>query len=136
MKIFCSWQADTPGDTGRFFVRNALLDAVKQLKQPEDVEEPIERDLREAIHVDQDRQGVSGSPSLAETIFAKIDRSQVFVADVTLVATSPRLKPAEDETPEKRLINSNVAIEYGRATHSSRRRDDPARAERALRAAG
>jgi hypothetical protein len=40
MKFFWSWQSDTPGDTGRYFVRDALLAAIKQLRQPEDVEEP------------------------------------------------------------------------------------------------
>ena len=40
MKIFWSWQSDTDGKTGRFFVRDALEEAIKQLKQPPDVEEP------------------------------------------------------------------------------------------------
>jgi hypothetical protein len=115
MKIFWSWQSDTDGKTGRFFVRDALADAIMQLKQPEDVEEPHERDLREAIHLDQDRQGVSGTPPIAKVIFDKIDKTDVFVADVTPVASLKRLKPTDGEPPEKKVINPNVAIEYGYA---------------------
>lgn len=110
MKIFWSWQSDTPGKIGRHFVRDALKLAVEQLKQAPDVEEPTSAATRESLHVDQDRQGVTGSPDLARTIFEKIDRSAVFVADVTAVGTAIDGK--------KKLINSNVAIEYGHAHHS------------------
>jgi hypothetical protein len=47
------------------------------------------------------------------TIFRKIDQSAVFVADVTLVGESWTLVKS-GETPKK-LMNSNVAIEYGYA---------------------
>ena len=59
MKVFWSWQSDTPGKIGRHFVRDALAAAIEVLKQPEDVEEPVERDTREALHLDHDRKGVS-----------------------------------------------------------------------------
>jgi hypothetical protein len=85
MKIFWAWQSDTPGKIGRFFVRDALRDAIAILKQAPDIEEPTARANREALHLDQDRQGVPGSPDLARTIFDKIDASKVVVADVTLV---------------------------------------------------
>src|ERR1043166_4613519 len=73
MKIFWSWQSDTPGKTGRHFVRQTLLDAIRDLKQPEDVEEPTERERKDALHLDQDRQGIPGSPDLFRTILEKID---------------------------------------------------------------
>ena len=115
MKIFWSWQSDTPGKTGRHFVRDALAEAVKVLKQPDDVEEPHERELREAISLDHDRLGVSGTPPLAQMILEKIDKAQIFVADVTLVGSVTRFQPIDGEQAEKKLINSNVAIEYGHA---------------------
>jgi hypothetical protein len=118
MKVFWSWQADTPGKTGRHFVRAALADAIEALKQPEEIEEPAERDAREALHLDHDRQGVSGSPDLAPTIFRKIDQSTVFVADVTLVGRIQGEGLAGEDTAAKKLINSNVAIEYGYALHA------------------
>lgn len=110
MKIFWSWQSDTPGKTGRHFVREALAEAIERLKGPQDVEEPVERDLRDAIHLDHDRKGVSGTPELARTIFGKIDRSAVFVADVTTVGQ--QIRP---DGEVRKFINSNVAIEYGYA---------------------
>src|SRR5581483_9125197 len=86
MKIFWSWQADTPGRIGRHFVRDALAAAIDALKQPEEIEEPSEREDREALQLDHDRKDVPGSPDLAPTIYRKIEQSSVFVADVTLVA--------------------------------------------------
>lgn len=52
-----------------------------------------------------------GTPELARTIFGEIDNAAVFVADVTLVAEIP----GSDSSPKMRLINPNVAIEYGYA---------------------
>jgi hypothetical protein len=79
VKIFWSWQSDTPGEIGRFLIRDALKDAIARLKKIADIEEPA----REALHLDQDIQNVPGSPDLARTIFDKIDASEVVVADVT-----------------------------------------------------
>lgn len=113
MKIFWSWQSDTPGRTGRHFIRRALLAAVNELKQPDEVEEPTEREAKDALHLDQDRQGVSGSPDLAPLILAKIDASTVIVADVTPVSTILARMNGDEEVPEKRNMNPNVAIELG-----------------------
>ena len=115
MKIFWSWQFDTPGKTGRHFVRDVLADAIAVLKEPSDVEEPSEREAREALHLDHDRKGVEGSPDLAPTIFKKIDQAAVFIADVTLVDERPISANSPTGAPPKKLINSNVAIEYGYA---------------------
>ncbi len=115
MKVFWSWQSDTPGEEGRFFVRDALADAIKKLKQTEDIDEPLERETREALHLDHDRKGISGTPPIADVIFEKIRLTNVFIADVTAVGSLVRLKPSSHESPEKKLINPNVAIEYGYA---------------------
>jgi hypothetical protein len=40
VKIFWSWQSDTPGKTGRHFIRDALAAAIADLKESDDVEEP------------------------------------------------------------------------------------------------
>lgn len=109
MKLFWSWQADTPGNIGRFFVRDALIEAIDTLKADKDISEPSERDAADALYLDADRQGVPGSPDLAATIFRKIEGAAVFVADVTLVG---------ETLNGKKLINANVAIEYGHAHHA------------------
>lgn len=117
MKIFWAWQSDTDGETGRHFIRDALAAAIKRLKQPEDIDDPAERDLKSDLHLDHDRKGVSGSPDLAKLIFDKIDLAAVFVADVTPVSTIKRHRLPEGAgwTEEKRNMNPNVAIELGYA---------------------
>jgi len=117
MKIFWAWQSDTPGNTGRHFVRTALLEAIKVLKQPEEVEEPTTAESRESMHLDQDRQNVTGSPALADTIKRKIRESAVFIGDVTPVSKIPKRKGVK-ESREKRNMNPNVAIELGYAQHA------------------
>ena len=64
MKIFWSWQSDTPGKIGRFLVRDALQEAIEQLKQAPDIEEPTAQANRDALHLDHDMKGVTGSPDL------------------------------------------------------------------------
>jgi hypothetical protein len=117
MKIFWSWQSDTPGKTGRFFVRDALLAAIEELRVPPDIEEPDRNELREALHLDSDRQGVPGSPDLAATILEKIEAAGVVIADVTPVGqVSAQVRDNEQEiAPAKKLMNPNVAIELGYA---------------------
>ncbi len=98
MNVFYSWQADTPDKIGKSFIRSAIDEAVNMLS------EEMELDEAERPNVDQDTQGVMGSPPIAETIFEKIKNSEVIIVDVTLVG----------ETPSgKCLINSNVSYELG-----------------------
>lgn len=118
MKVFWSWQSDTPGKTGRHLIRDALKAAIEGLRQPDEVEEPIERELKEDLHLDHDRQGVTGSPRLLETILKKIDTSLVFVGDVTPVARIAGSRKQGLERRAKRIMNPNVAIELGYALKS------------------
>lgn len=106
MKIFWSWQSDRPGNISRHLVREALELAVASLNEELAVEEPD----REAS-IDHDRKGVPGSPDLAAVILEKIRNSDIFVADVTPVGTTPN-------DPAKKLMNPNVAIELGYALHT------------------
>jgi hypothetical protein len=113
MKVFWSWQSDTPGKIGRHFVRQALSKAIEELKEAPDIEERSE--IPAGLHIDHDREGVSGSPDLARLILEKIDQSAVVVADVTPVGT---VSVAEHSAQPKKLINSNVAIELGYSLHA------------------
>lgn len=118
MKIFWAWQSDTPGKIGRFLVRDALQDAIAELKEAPDIEEPTTAERREAMELDHDRKGVAGSPDLAATIFAKIEAAAVVVADVTAVGSAAERTDGGKPIPGKKLINSNVAIEVGWALHA------------------
>jgi hypothetical protein len=112
MKVFWSWQSDTPGRIGRHLVRRALDKAIEELKETPEVEESKREQIPPDLHLDHDREGVPGSPDLARLILDKIARSTVFVADVTPVGA---VTVAQIEEEPKKLINSNVAIELGYA---------------------
>jgi hypothetical protein len=119
MKVFWSWQSDTPGNIGRHFVRDALDAAIGRLRDTPDIEEPTD-EARAEIHLDQDRKGVSGSPDLARLILEKIAQSAVFIADVTpvgMVGANPNAA-AETSILPKKVMNPNVAIELGYALHA------------------
>lgn len=98
MNVFYSWQADTPDKIGKSFIRLAIDDAVSVLTESLDLSE-AERPI-----VDQDTQGVMGSPGIVDTIFKKIRNSDVVIFDATIVGETSR---------GKKLINSNVAYELG-----------------------
>ena len=103
--VFYSWQSDRPTDSGRNLIERALGDAIKALNSDTELEE-AERD---ELVLDKDTAGVPGSPPIMQTIFAKIDVTAAFVADLTFVG----------ERPDGRLMpNPNVTVEYGWALKS------------------
>ncbi len=107
--IFYSWQSDAPNNTNRSFIEQALKLAVGDLNT--DVVE-AERDEaeRDKVELTQDTQGVPGTPDIAATILAKIESSQVFVCDVSLVLTGKKAKGGTRLCP-----NPNVMLELGYA---------------------
>jgi len=116
VKVFWSWQSDTPRKTGRFLVRDAIAAAIQKLKQAEDIEEPTDRQRLDSLHLDQDRQGLPGSPDLAEAIFKKIDAAAVVIADVTIVARAKgKTNSSGKRIKGRAFINPNVGIEVGYA---------------------
>jgi hypothetical protein len=103
--VFYSWQSDRRET--RNFIRSALDDAAKALNQSIAVEEPDRQ-----ITIDQDTQGLPGSPPIAVSILQKIRSADIFVADLTLI---------DDETQSprhRRTPNPNVMLEYGYALHA------------------
>lgn len=99
--VFYSWQSDLANSVNRGLIRKALDDAILKINHDLDIDEPI--------RIDQDTQGVSGSPPIAETILKKIDECAVFIPDVSFVSGA-------DET--RQSPNPNVMIEYGYAVKS------------------
>jgi len=95
--IFYSWQSDSPSNTNRNFISEALEKAIKEVKDDDSVSvDPV---------IDRDTLGVSGSPDISESIFSKIDRASVFVCDVSIV----------DKNATRKSPNPNVLIELGYA---------------------
>jgi len=101
IKIFYSWQSDIKAASNRTLIQNALEGAAKDIRDDDSIEiEPV---------VDRDTFGVPGSPDIGSTIFKKIDNSDIFVADVSIVNMHQQSRP----TP-----NPNVLIELGYALKS------------------
>lgn len=96
--IFYSWQSDNDQKVTRYFIKDALEKAIKVVGREVDLDEPI--------RLDQDTQGVPGSPEIANTIFNKIESCGIFVADLSFIAVSPT---------GKNIPNPNVLIELGYA---------------------
>jgi hypothetical protein len=96
--VFYSWQSDLPNSTNRGFLENCLERAIKLIGTA------AELNLDPAL--DRDTRGVPGAPDIAETIFAKIEAADVFVADVSFVTPAGSSRPSP---------NPNVLIELGYA---------------------
>src|SRR5690242_7458578 len=99
--VFYSWQSDLPNRTNRSFIEQALENVTKAIRIDHSIDvEPV---------IDRDTQGVAGSPDIAKTIFQKIEKADVVVADVSLINSAQQGRP----TP-----NPNVLLELGYALHS------------------
>lgn len=96
--IFYSWQSDLDNGVNRNLIEDALKRALKA----------ISRDESETIDpvLDRDTVGIAGSPSISESIFAKICFADAFVADVTII---------NNDSIGRRTPNPNVLIELGYA---------------------
>lgn len=100
MKIFYSWQSDKniPNNINRSFIGKALDNAVKAIKRDDSIKViPV---------IDRDTLGFSGSPNIPQTILQKIDETDIFVCDVTIINSNSKFRP----TP-----NPNVLFELGYA---------------------
>ena len=95
-RVFYSWQSDLPNSTNRGFIQKALENAAKSIRDDDSIKvEPV---------IDRDTAGVLGAPDIASTIFTKIDQSEVFACDVSIINQGEKSRP----TP-----NPNVLIELG-----------------------
>lgn len=100
--IFYSWQSDLPATTTRDVIATALSRSVGTLaSHPRIVDSP---------RLDQDTQNVGGTPEIVATIFRKIDRAAVFVADVSISSRTTDKCPNRKYSP-----NVNVMLETGYA---------------------
>ena len=103
--IFFSWQSDRSPTEGRNLIESAIKSAIQRLGADAEIVES----LREGLDLDKDTKGVPGNPPIFDTILKKIDRSAIFVPDLTSVANR-----ANGEL----IPNPNVLIEYGWALKS------------------
>ena len=96
MNVFYSWQSDSPNSTNRGLINKSLNKAALVLRRDQEISiEPV---------IDRDTENVPGSPNIAKTILEKIENSQVFVGDVSIINPNSNGR----KTP-----NPNVLIELG-----------------------
>lgn len=107
LKIFYSWQSDLPGNRTRYLIQESIQSVVDAIK---DVVE---------IDADRDTKGAFGSPDIAQTIFSKIDESDIFIADVSIINKYYSMNVDGSKSEEiKTTPNPNVLIELGYAAKS------------------
>ena len=101
--IFYSWQSDLPGNETRNFIQSCIDATVKS--------------LRDTVYIEADRdtKGEFGSPDISQVIFDKIENSDIFIADVSIVNSENFVKDDDGEfVRTKRLSsNPNVLTELG-----------------------
>lgn len=90
--IFYSWQSDIKPS------RNFISDCLRNL--------PKKLEHMALCEIDRDTQGLAGAPDIGDSIYEKIDRADIFIADVTIINPDYAGRP----TP-----NPNVLIELGYA---------------------
>ena len=94
--IFYSWQSDLKSDFNWKLIENSLIDSIRALNSKSKL---IKYSL------DQATRRLPGSPDIVDSIFRKIEKSSIFIADITPVT----------KIEEKGIPNPNVLIELGYA---------------------
>ena len=76
-KVFYSWQSDLASETNEQFIEKALKNAIELLNN--------DSSLDVNLVFDRDIANVPGSPEIAATILAKIEETDIFVGDVSII---------------------------------------------------
>jgi uncharacterized delta-60 repeat protein len=98
LKIFYSWQSDLEPKYNRNFIKDCLDTAIKKINN--------DLIISEAVRLDQDTKDVAGIPDIANTVFSKIKKSDIFLGDISFITTNDK---------QKKCPNPNVMIELGYA---------------------
>lgn len=111
--IFYCWQSDIPRQ--REMIREELLAQAYRLEAENGCH----------VEVDEDTRSVAGMIPIADAVLEKIRNADIFVCDISPVATIHRKDDNGHEIlgVEKKMPNSNVMLELGyalRSMHSSR----------------
>lgn len=96
--IFYSWQSDLPNSTNRGFIEVCLKKAIKNLN--------INEDYTIEFNLDRDTMNEAGTPDIVNTIFKKIEKTKIFLADISIINPTGN---------DRRTPNPNVLLELGYA---------------------
>ena len=93
--IFFSWQSDLDSKTHRNFIEKCIKKSIKSINKNED--------LRIYVEYDRDTLGLLGTPDISSSIFEKISKCTLFVADISNITSNS----------QRSIPNPNVLIELG-----------------------
>lgn len=96
--IFYSWQNDLDSKTHRYFIEKCIKRALKDLG----------KDASIYMGYDRDTMGINGSPDITSIIFDKIEKSILFICDISIV---------NSDYDGRKTPNPNVLIELGYAAN-------------------
>lgn len=97
IRVFFSWQSDSPASTNSNAIRRSLEAAARAIEA---------KFPGTAIVLDEATRDTPGSPNIAGKIMEKIDAAHIYVADITTVTPAQATRPC---------ANPNVLIELGYA---------------------
>lgn len=96
--IFYSWQSDLPNRTNRGFIESCIESAIKKLDRADD--------FYLELNLDRDTKNEPGTPDIANTIFSKIERAKIFIADISIINSN---------SDGRKTPNPNILLELGYA---------------------
>ena len=95
LKIFECWQSDN------IEIRNFIRKALKKVESTINSNDK----LSYAVEIDRDTQNIVGSVDIQKVILDKIDKSDIFICDISIIGKNSKTKEP--------IINNNVAFELG-----------------------
>ena len=95
--IFFSWQSDLEPKTHRNYIEKCIKKSIKSLNK--------DNELHLFLEYDRDTLGLLGTPDISSSIFDKINKCTLFIADISNITS----------TPKRSIPNPNVLIELGYA---------------------
>lgn len=103
-KVFYSWENDAVPKYHRYFIKQALEEAIRSCSEY-------------PLAYDESTRDTPGSPEIPQTVFDKISNCFIFVADVSLAYARMEKQPPAGEPPRmpKKAPNPNVLVELGYA---------------------
>lgn len=107
--IFYSWQSDTEPDFNWNLIRDSINSAIKNIENKGQLKGVFFNDLQEST------SNVPGSPDTVQTIEERIDNCDIFIGDLTITNSHPRILEFlknNSDIPYKFSPNSNVYGEY------------------------
>ena len=105
--VFYAWQDDRPGKVNRYLIRDAALEACRQIT--EDIA------IGHSLKLDQDTAGRPGMCDIPNTILKKIRDCDILLADLTFVGQS---ETKSANAKPQLVTNPNVTLELGYAVGS------------------